>query len=163
MIAKAYVGARDIFQFEQRWDALSALDYLVNHQLQKSMMMDVSRLIRRVTRWLIRNRRRALDLSQEVPAFSQALQLLFGRWDRLLVGNALHEWQTGRDRLVSMGVDEALSSFVAAAHHLYSIMGIVEASNRTGVSIEKVASVFLLSANNCTCTGSANRFTSIRP
>jgi glutamate dehydrogenase len=144
VIAKAYVGARDIFQFEQRWDALSALDYLVNHQLQKSMMMDVSRLIRRVTRWLIRNRRRALDLSQEVPAFSQALQLLFGRWDRLLVGNALHEWQTGRDRLVSMGVDEALSSFVAAAHHLYSIMGIVEASNRTGVSIEKVASVFFV-------------------
>ena len=35
-------------------------------------------------------------------------------------------------------------SFVAAAHHLYSIMGIVEASNRTGVSIEKVASVFFV-------------------
>ena len=36
------------------------------------------------------------------------------------------------------------ASFVAAAHHLYSVMGIVEASSRTGVAIEKVASVFFV-------------------
>ncbi|MDC0013803.1 NAD-glutamate dehydrogenase, partial [Pseudomonadales bacterium] len=144
VIAKAYVGARDIFNFEQRWDELSALDHVVNHQLQKSMMMDVNRLIRRVTRWLIRNRRRSLELSEEVPVFSKALHLLFARWDQLLMGNALQEWQISKDRLVSMGVGEELSSFVAAAHHLYSVMGIVEASSRTGVAIEKVASVFFV-------------------
>ena len=144
VIAKAYVGARDIFNFEQRWDELSALDHVVNHQLQKSMMMDVNRLIRRATRWLIRNRRRSLELSQEVPVFTKALHLLFARWDQLLMGNALQEWQIGKDRLVSAGVGEELSSFVAAAHHLYSVMGIVEASNRTGVALEKVASVFFV-------------------
>ena len=68
---------------------MSALDYVVNHQLQKSMMLDLNRLIRRVTRWLIRNRRRSLELGKEVPVFSHALQTLFGQWDTLLVGNAL--------------------------------------------------------------------------
>ena len=76
--------------------------------------------------------------------FTKALHLLFARWDQLLMGNALQEWQIGKDRLVSAGVGEELSSFVAAAHHLYSVMGIVEASNRTGVALEKVASVFFV-------------------
>jgi glutamate dehydrogenase len=144
VIAKAYLGARDIFRFEDRWDELSALDYVVNHQLQKSMMLDLNRLIRRVTRWLIRHRRRSLDLKKEVPVFATALQGLYGQWEQLLMGNALQEWQIGKSRLVSMGVSEELSGFVAAAHHLYAVMGIVEASSRIGQSIEKVASVFFV-------------------
>ncbi|MFT6038706.1 MAG: glutamate dehydrogenase [Candidatus Azotimanducaceae bacterium] len=144
VIAQAYVGARDIFRFEDRWDELSALDYKVHHQLQKSMMLDLNRLIRRVTRWLIRNRRRSLDLKKEVPVFSKALLSLYGQWDQLLMGNALQEWKTGKERLVSMGVGEDLSGFVAATHHLYAVMGIVEASSRIDQSIEKVASVFFV-------------------
>jgi glutamate dehydrogenase len=144
MVAKAYVGARDMFNFEHRWDELSALDYVVNHQLQKSMMLDLNRLIRRVTRWLVRNRRRGLDLAKEVPVFTHALQTLYSQWDTLLVGNALQEWQTGKSRLVSMGIGDELAGFVAAAHHLYAVMGIVEAASRIGESIEKVASVYFV-------------------
>ena len=45
---------------------------------------------------------------------------------------------------MSMGIGDELAAFVAAAHHLYAVMGIVEAGSRIGESIDKVASVYFV-------------------
>lgn len=141
-VAKAYVGARDVFQLEQRWDEICDHDYLVSPELQKTMMLDLNRLVRRVTRWLLRNRRRALDLAVEVPVFSDALQLLFANWQTLLQGETLEKWRADKQRLIEAGISDNLAGFGAAAHHLYAVMGIVEVSNRTGEGIVRVAEVY---------------------
>jgi glutamate dehydrogenase len=141
-VAKAYAGARDVFQLEQRWDEICEHDYLVSPELQKAMMLDLNRLIRRVTRWLLRNRRRALDLAVEVPVFSEALQLLFANWQTLLQGATLEKWRTDKEDLIEAGISDNLAGFGAAAHHLYAVMGIVEVANRTGESIVRVAEVY---------------------
>lgn len=142
LISKAYLGARDIFDMELRWDEVQLLDYKVAPGVQKEMLLDLIRLIRRTTRWLLRNRRQSLDLEKEVPIFRNALSLLFGRWEELLCGTVLSDWQAGRNQLMVAGVGENLAGFVAAAHHLYAILGIVEASNRTGESLERAATIY---------------------
>ena len=43
-----------------------------------------------------------------------------------------------------MAIGDELAAFVAAAHHLYAVMGIVEAGSRIGESIDKVASVYFV-------------------
>jgi glutamate dehydrogenase len=102
----------------------------------------LSRLIRRVTRWLLRNRRRSLDLTKEVPIFGAALRTLFKDWEDLLQGEALSEWQAAKKGMVEAGVDDDLAGFVAAAHHLYAVMGITDCSLQTKESLEKVARVY---------------------
>ncbi|MCB1691750.1 MAG: NAD-glutamate dehydrogenase [Pseudomonadales bacterium] len=142
LIAKAYLGSRDIFDMEARWDEIQALDYKVKPEVQKEMILDLVRLIRRTTRWLLRNRRHALHLEREVPAFRKALGLLLSRWDKVLCGSVLTDWEETRARLIAEGVGESLAGFVAAAHHLYATVGIVEASNRTGETTLRAASIY---------------------
>jgi len=141
-IARAYIGARDIFDLEKRWQQICSLDYRISPAIQRTMMLDLSRLIRRVTRWLLRNRRRSLDLTKEVPIFGAALRTLFKDWEDLLQGEALSEWQAAKKGMVEAGVDDDLAGFVAAAHHLYAVMGITDCSLQTKESLEKVARVY---------------------
>jgi len=141
-IAKSYIVARDIFDLEGRWKEISDLDYLIDHRIQKEMMMDVRRLIRRITRWLLRNRRRGLDLQKEIPVFQQAYLGLFGQWQDILGGKELARWKKKRTYFQDAGVPVSLAGFVAATHHLYAVMGIVEATARTGHSIDRIAKVY---------------------
>ena len=121
---------------------IAALDYKIDHKIQKELMMDVSRLIRRVTRWLLRNRRRGLDLNTEIPLFQQSYKLLMEQWPGLLVGNELVRWERKQAHFQDAGVPEALAGFVAAAHHLYAVMGIAEAAERTGQNLQRIAQIY---------------------
>lgn len=142
LIAKAYIGARSIFDIDSWWDEIQLLDYKVEPSVQKEMMIDLIRLVRRTTRWLLRNRRHALNLEEEVPVFQAARTSLFEQWGELLCGTALTDWQELRKALLEAGVGEPLAGFVAAAHHMYGVLGIVEASNRTGESPQQAASIY---------------------
>ena len=100
------------------------------------------RLIRRVTRWLLRNRRHESNLEIEIPVFQKTLQLLLANWESLLSGDELLNWRQKRDYYCGAGVPEKLAGFVAAAHYLYSVMGIVEATNRTGQNTRRIAQIY---------------------
>jgi glutamate dehydrogenase len=141
-VTRAYIAARDVFGLQTRWDQISALDFSIDHEIQKQMMMDVIRLVRRVTRWLIRNRRRSLQLEKEIPIFRQAYVTLLAEWGDLLTGTELENWKQKKTILEANGVPAALSTFVAATHHLYSVMGIVEATARSGESTQRIAEIY---------------------
>ncbi len=142
VVAKAYIGARDIFEIDARWAEIRQLDYKVAPAIQREMMLDLIRLVRRTTRWLLRNRRQALVLDKEVPFFGKVLRGLVEHWELTLSGTVLIEWQDGRARLIAAGVGERLAGFVAGAHYLYGLMGIAESSRRTGVMPQRVATVY---------------------
>jgi glutamate dehydrogenase len=141
-IAKAYIAARDIFEIEELWDEIQAEDYKVDPVVQKEMMIVLIRLVRRTARWLLRNRRHSLSLDDEVPQFHRTMRTLFSRWDTILCGDALADWNERRSALLEAGVREYLAGYVAGAHHIYATMGVVEASNRTGETPVRVASVY---------------------
>lgn len=142
LIAKAYIGAHTIFGIDDYWDAIQNLDYQVDPAVQKLMMIDLVRLIRRATRWLLRNRRQALDLETEVPMFQQARMALFNQWGELLCGSTLASWNEAKQKLMDAGVNASLAGYVAASHNLFAVLGIVEASNRTGASLSDTAQVY---------------------
>ncbi|MFT7684859.1 MAG: glutamate dehydrogenase [Candidatus Azotimanducaceae bacterium] len=141
-VAKSYIVARDVFALEDRWREISDLDYKIDHKIQKEMMMDLRRLVRRITRWLLRNRRRGLDLQAEIPVFQDAFGRLFGQWQDLLKGKELERWKRKTKYFQDAGVPTSLAGFIAATHHLYAVMGIVEACVRTSQSVERIAEVY---------------------
>ncbi len=141
-IAHAYLVARDVFDIAAYQDEICALDYQVAPELQRELCLDLIRLVRRSTRWLLRNRRRTVKLETEIPQLQKGVALLGTQLHDLLEGEQGAVWQTKVARFTKGGVPEALAHYVAAAHHLYSILGIVEASQRSGSSVQKVAKVF---------------------
>ncbi len=56
-IARAYVVARDAFNLADLWAQIEALDNQVSSRVQYSMMLELMRLVRRATRWFLRQHR----------------------------------------------------------------------------------------------------------
>jgi len=141
-IARAFLVARDIFEIPEYWSQICALDYQVDPAVQKVLMLDLIRLVRRTTRWLLRNRRRTEKLEIEINDFRKGARLISKQLGPLLSGDQGTLWLKKVSGFEQAGVPTGLARYVAAAQHLYSTMGIVEASSRSGVSLQRVAQVF---------------------
>ena len=141
-IAKAYVSAKEIFALEHIWQAIEALDYSVASDLQYYMMLRASRLVRRASRWLVKNHRTQLDATMLIELYASPIQGLRKKLPSLLPEPLHQQWQTARDELVSMGAPESLASTLASCEYLYDFLGIIAASNSLGKDINIVASGF---------------------
>ncbi|MGB1092027.1 MAG: NAD-glutamate dehydrogenase domain-containing protein, partial [Oceanobacter sp.] len=141
-IARAYMAARDIFQLEDYWQQICALDYQIGTDAQEDMMTDLMRLVRRATRWFLRNRRAAINIAGEVEKFRDAVAQLAGNLGSTLRGAALQRWQSASEERQKQGIPEALASYTAGASNLYSALGIIEAASQIEREVDEVAEAY---------------------
>src|SRR5699024_8934728 len=113
----------------------------VDSQVQYRMMLDLMRLLRRATRWFIRQRS-SLSVSDSIEYFSPRLSQLQENIGKRLRGDDLETWQARRDQLSESGVPQALANSVAAAGNMYAGLGIIEAARQTGEKVQRVAEVY---------------------
>jgi glutamate dehydrogenase len=138
-VVRAYVLVRDIFNLKPLWQEIEGLDYKVKADVQLEMMHDLQHLIRRVTRWFVRNRQGTLDCAKEAEHFSPCLVKLVPELGNLLSGQPLEVWQSAHDRYVDAGVPEKLAQRVAGSRALYPLLGIIEVAHDCEVSVELAA------------------------
>ncbi len=148
-IARAYAAAREIFSLPELWKKIERLDNQVRPEIQHEMMYDLSRLVRRGSRWLLRSCRDELsDLPALVGRFRPGVQQVgYGLRDRLQDA-ALDHWENRRDRFVDAGVHPDLAGVVAGSSGLYSSLGAIYASEQTGVSVDLAAQVYFSASND---------------
>ncbi|BBI60475.1 hypothetical protein HSBAA_17810 [Vreelandella sulfidaeris] len=118
-IARAYIVARDSFNLPGLWAQIEALDNQVPNRIQYSMMLDLMRLIRRATRWFLRQHL-GLSTQDTIEYFAPRLAQLQEGIGELLSGEELSAWNTRRDELLEAGVPDTLASTVAASSSLYA-------------------------------------------
>ncbi|GAB2725613.1 NAD-glutamate dehydrogenase [Halomonas garicola] len=140
-IARAYIVARDSFNLSALWGEIEALDNQVPGQVQYSMMLDLMRMIRRATRWFLRQHT-GLSITDTIEYFGPRLATLQSSIGELLSGEELEAWQARRDELTEAGVPESLAVTVAAAPSLYAGLGIIQAARQADEAPERVAEVF---------------------
>lgn len=141
-IARAYVTARDTFSLHEHWAEISALDYKVPTAVQEDMMAELMRLVRRATRWFLRNRRVSVDIDSEVSRFGAAVSHIAANLKQTLKGSALDRWQNEYKRRVELGVPDGLAAFTAGASELYSSLGIIEAAAHSDCPVERVTQAY---------------------
>lgn len=141
-IARAYVTARDTFSLEDRWCQISALDYEVETRVQEEMMSELMRLVRRASRWFLRNRRVNVDIEQEVAKFRNAVQYIAGNLGTTLKGEVLKRWTKVYEERKALGVPDELAAFTAGASEMYSSLGIIEAAAESGCEVERVTQAY---------------------
>ncbi len=141
-VALSYIIARDVFSLEKWWQQIEALDHKVPARVQKRMIGELMRLMRRACRWLLRNRRSELNVAANMPGFAKGVSEIADNLSSFLTGEPKQAWQATFDDLVQQGVPEPLASQVAGASHLYSALGIIEAQEATGVPLKEVSNVF---------------------
>ncbi|MBU6952978.1 NAD-glutamate dehydrogenase [Hahella sp. HN01] len=141
-IAQAYVIARNVFQVQNQWAAIEALDYKVGSGMQIAMMSELIRLVRRATRWFLRNRRSELNVMENMDKFSTGIDYIAHHFKELLSGDQLKLWQERYDGYRQAGVPDELAATVAGTPYLYSALGIIEAQEQTSASLDYVARMF---------------------
>lgn len=141
-IVKAYVAARDVFRMNELWQKIEALDYTISSGAQEFMMAALMRLIRRASRWFLRNRRRELNIAEEVSRFRDRAENISARLSDLLAGEGKQAWQDFYDKLIEESVPEELAATVAGANNMFSALSIIEGAEQTNRNVEDVAATY---------------------
>src|SRR5690606_8491298 len=142
-LALAYVTTREIFGLHAWWRHIEALDGVVTADVQLDMYAVLMRLVRRATRWIIRNRRLNLQPVQEVARFREPLAQLYRELPEILTGRVRDEHEQRQSALLAAGVPADLANYIAAANVLYPGLGIIDAAVELAAPVRKVAEVHL--------------------
>jgi glutamate dehydrogenase len=143
-IARAYAIAREVFDMPRFWEDVEALDNVVAADTQLGMLLEARRLVERATRWLLRNRRRPLDIAAEVERFAAGARALSAALPEILVDAERTSWDEHVAELVSAGVPEPLAARVASMAALFAALDVVEVASATGRPVDDVAALHFL-------------------
>ena len=72
-VVRAHLVAWRVFEQQQFWDDVAALDHKVAASLQVELYLEGRRLVERATRWLLRHRRAPLAIGATVDAFADGV------------------------------------------------------------------------------------------
>jgi glutamate dehydrogenase len=143
-IARAYAIAREVFDMTQFWDDVDALDNRVDAETQLRMLLEARKLVERATRWLLRNRRRPLDIAREVDRFATGAGALSDALPEILVDAERGEWDAAVESLVSEGVPEPLAERIARLQALFAALDVVEVAGQTARPVDDVGALHFL-------------------
>jgi glutamate dehydrogenase len=141
-IARAYTAAREVFGFRALWAEIEALDGKVSAETQVRMFLRARILLERTTRWLLRNRRRPLDVAGAVSYFEPGAAALAETLPTMLGASELESARLKAAELSAAGVGESLAGRVSQLEELVPALDIVEIAASTGLDIASVAEVY---------------------
>jgi glutamate dehydrogenase len=143
-IARAYTVAREVFDMPRLWGDVEALDNVVSADVQLGMLLEARRLVERATRWLLRNRRRPLDIAAEVERFAAGARALSEALPEILVEDERASWDEHVGGLMAALVPEPLAARVASTAALFAALDVVEVASATGRPVDDVAALYFL-------------------
>jgi glutamate dehydrogenase len=139
---RAFVIAENIYGLSDLWAQVEALDYQVATAVQQKMMLQMYYLIRRATRWFLRNRKPELDIQETINNFSGPIQELMKLIPQALSQPDQERMQVEVDSFIEQGVPVALATSLAGSQVLFTSLDIVEASRKYDFRVSEMAQVY---------------------
>jgi len=143
-IVRAFMVAYEIFHVSDMYTDIEALDYSVDITLQYQMIDEVIRLVRRATRWLLRNTKEQFAIPSMVAHFEPHIQGLYKRLPKLLLGSEKEGVDIRRDQLIAALVPEEIATKIASARSMYHALNIIEVANTHQVDVYQVAHIYFM-------------------
>ncbi|MET7698968.1 NAD-glutamate dehydrogenase [Streptomyces sp. NPDC005485] len=141
-IVRAQTAARAIFNSSAVWDAVEALDNVVDAAVQTRIRLHSRRLVERGTRWLLNNRPQPLELSGTIRFFKDRVEQVWAELPKLLRGADLEWYQQIYDELTGAGVPDELATRVAGFSSAFPTLDIVAVADRVDKEPMAVAEVY---------------------
>lgn len=141
-VVKAAIIAKDIYQIDDTWSEVEALDYKVEAATQDAMMFQLIRLARRSTRWLLRNRRSSLDFQDSCQLFAKKIAEARSMIPRKLPEVSQAVFNRKHDALVAKGVPETVARQIASCQFLVPVTSFVEVSQATKEGLGTILDVY---------------------
>lgn len=141
-VARAYTSVLAIFGIVELWEAVEALDYTVPADIQTDMMLIMVRLVKRATRWLLRNRRHQLAPTAIIEEFRGSVQSLTAPLPGYLRADAAELYDERRERYLDANVPEELAEGVAICLHAFTGLAIADVAATSNSDLLEVAQLY---------------------
>ncbi len=146
-IVIAYAIAKQVYGMDQMMCGLEALGETLSAELRAEMMQDVIRLVRRASRWFLRNRDHHVNITEVVDQFSGNVASLFKALPKLLSKSCFDEYTISEQTLAEAKVPQAIACKIAGLWPLYSLLNIIESSKSCPFPLNTVASAYFEISN----------------
>jgi glutamate dehydrogenase len=141
-IARAYTVAREAFELRGLWAEIEALDGHVPAATQIAMLLKARILLERATRWLLRNRRRPLDIAATVARFAPGAAALAEALPALLGPSEVETARSKAAAFAEVGVAPELARRVAHLEALVPTFELVEIAAAAELDVAPVAEAY---------------------
>jgi glutamate dehydrogenase len=141
-VVRAAMIARSLLDMDLAWSKIEALDNKIDALVQNNLILIYVRLMRRLSRWLLRNQRTKLDIAAMLKKYSPGFAALKSLDPQLLNEKLQLHYHTKVDFYMTQGLAKDFASELTHADFLFAAMDLVEVSESLRVSVEKVALVY---------------------
>lgn len=141
-IANAYSAAREIFDLEAILKQTRKLDNVATAQAQYEIMFYVRRALRRIARWLLRNRSGKCTVGELIAIYKQDVNVITETLDTMLVESEVEEHNELAQGWIEKGVEEKLAHQVARLSSLQSALDISSVASETGKTVEQASKLY---------------------
>ena len=134
--------AREAFGLRDLWGEIESLDGSVPAGAQIAMLLKARILLERATRWLLRNRRRPIDIAATIARYAPGASALADALPALLVASELEVARVKAEALAEVGVPPDLAQRVAHLEALVPTFELVEIAAAAELDVAAVAEVY---------------------
>lgn len=140
-IVRAYYAAARCFGIRETFRSIESLER-VDGETRLDMLLQVTQLARRATRWLLRHRRNALDVDALTQHFAGSIALLSASRLALMGGSGRARRDDQLQRWTRAGVPAAVAESCGNAGALVTTLPVINAAERRGAAPQTVAMIF---------------------
>jgi len=140
-VMRAWVAARDVFNFPATWEQIEGLPTHVKLDTQLDMFLEARRMVERGALWLLRHRRPPLDIAAVVVEFQPGIQALSTTLDAHLRGRIRDQMFANEAARLAGGVPERLAQQSVLWPLMHTAFDVIDLARRQHLTVkETVAS-----------------------
>ena len=138
-IVRAFRASLGILGVEQLWQRVEENKNHLPADVQYDLFHLLMRLVRRTTRWLLRNRRQNLNCGEIIQAMAEPVAAVLEKLPQLHQEQWLTLWRQEVAELTERGVHRELAATLAQADSMFLMVGTVEMALRLNRPAELLA------------------------
>lgn len=143
-IVRAYVATYHLLGVPKLWAKIRSLDCHIEAQQQFEMMLQVYYLVRRCTRWFLRNYSVDFDILAVVDTFEKPLKELKARVVEFLPENCKNFFKQQLLNYHEKEVPAELAKEIALTHYLFTALDVLQVAQELSRPVGEVAEVYAL-------------------
>ncbi|MEM6301937.1 MAG: NAD-glutamate dehydrogenase [Pseudomonadota bacterium] len=141
-VARAYAAVMEVFAIQSLWSEIEALDYEAKADVQLEMMLELVRLVKRATRWVLRNRRHQINPTVVINEFGPGVAQLRGSLEELFRGRVAEQFAARRDYYLEANVGPEMAAQVAVCSLAHTSLAIVDVATSTSCELSDAAKLY---------------------
>ena len=141
-VLRAYVIAREVYGLRELWLAVEALDGEVDAAAQTAVYLDSRRLLDRMVRWLLQNRRAPLDVEAEIARLKPGVTRLLPDLGTLFRGAERESLRAHIAAMLERGIPEQTADWATRVMYGFGLIDIVEVAQGRGRDVAEVAGLY---------------------